>query len=105
MSRILFYETAASTGMEPPTRFVPIFPGIQITYLGAFITPKNVQGGVIESTWVTKSGSGQEISIYQKQAVFKLRTGTLALIPSVPSELKELPTQDFDFVISNLIVK
>ena len=54
MSRILFYETAASTGMEPPTRFVPIFPGIQITYLGAFITPKNVQGGVIESTWVTK---------------------------------------------------
>lgn len=87
------------------SQYPKIFPGIQITYLGTFTTPKNVQGGVIESTWVTKNSAGQDVSIFQKQAIFKLRTGTLALTLSVPSELKELPTQDFDFVISNLIVK
>jgi hypothetical protein len=70
-----------------------------------FTTPKNVEGGVIESTWVTKNSAGQDISIFQKQAVLKLRTGTLAITLSVPSELQELPVQDFDFVISNLIVK
>ncbi len=82
-----------------------IFPGIQITNLGIYPTAKNIPSGLIESTWGTKSATGQEISIYQKQAIFKLRAGTLAITLSVPTQLKELTNQSFDFVISSTIIK
>lgn len=87
------------------SQYPKIFPGIQIINLGIYPTTKNIPGGLIESVWITKNASGQEISIYQKQAIFKLRTGTLAITLSVATQLRETTTQIFDLVISSLNIK
>jgi hypothetical protein len=87
------------------SQYPKIFSGIQILPSRIFTTGRNIPCGLIESTWLAKNSTGGELSIYQKQAVFKLRVGTLVITLSAPSEIKDSVTRDFDRVFFDLSVK
>lgn len=65
-------------------------------------TSAQIPIGIVESTSDLQSTSGESISLYQKQAVFVVRGGAVAITFSTTIDLKDLLLPMFDAMIDRL---
>ncbi len=70
-------------------KFVPKFVAYKVTYADIGTTSTQIPMGIIESNWQELSISGEPKTVYQKQVLFKLKTGILAFVLSADKEIKD----------------
>jgi hypothetical protein len=58
--------------------------------------------GIVETTSDLQGTSGESISLYQKQAIFRVRGGALAIAFSTTADLKDLLVPVFDQMIDRI---
>ena len=79
-------------------------PGLEILSTKFITTSNNLLIGLIESKITAKNASGADITVFQKQAIFNSRIGTVAVSVSTVEGLKEIIFPVFDAMLETIKV-
>lgn len=84
-------------------KFVPkTLSAYKVTYADIGTTSSQIPMGIIESNWRSSSTSGQTRTVYQKQIVFKLKTGILAFVLSAEQMIKDSLFANLDLMTDQI---
>ena len=79
-------------------------PGFEILSTKFITTSNNLLVGLIESKITAKNASDADITVFQKQAIFNSRIGTVAVTVSTVEGLKEIIFPAFDAMLETIKV-
>ena len=67
-------------------------------------TAEGIPVGIVVAEWDAKSLSGQDVRMYQKQAIFKVEVGTLVLTLTTTTDFKDTVLLEFDQKFDELVM-
>lgn len=80
-------------------------PGLEVTSVSLVIITNGTTLGVIESNTKTKTTTGQDVTLYQKQVLFPTAKGTQLIALTADSTMKDITLAAFDAALETITVQ
>jgi len=83
-------------------RSVEALPGLEILSTKISATANSLAYGLIESKFTWKNPSGEDMVVFQNQALFNASTGAMVITVSTVEELKDMVFPEFDSMLESI---